>query len=202
MAHLKNENILKEEILNDARGKAVRIIKKAGQNAEKVRKEAGEKADVETARILEAAQRRADIERNKILAGTDIEIKKNRLAGMDAFLEEIADEAIKQLESLKGKQAAEILCRSLEKGLAQLGEQQVTVAIAPGADEETVKKILKEQKISAEIENLQELALPEIIITARNGALRFESVFRKMYKANKDTFLRAVYSVVFGGKHG
>ncbi|MCK4908154.1 MAG: V-type ATP synthase subunit E [Spirochaetes bacterium] len=194
-----NGNILKKEIINDARNKAVRIISKAEKECAAIIIKAEEKSKKECDSIFERVKAKAEIESNKILAGTNLEIKRNRLSKVNLFLEGIVKEALDRISEIKGQAAEGILEKNINNALAALSENEVQIIVSKDIAEDIIHNIMKKNKIKFSIKKSDKLFSSEVIVNSRDGFLRYESVFLNNYKSNKDIILKPVYKILFGG---
>jgi len=117
-----------EEIKNDARKKADRIAHKAEREAAEIREKAEREAEAARLEILQSAQKKADAERNVILATVAVDAKRiemdvKELAVNQAFYE--AEEKIK----LREFDYLQSLSRLIAAAAKELGDDELRVAL-------------------------------------------------------------------------
>jgi len=87
------QDVLREEILADARRQAERTVRRAEREAEDALQEARKEADADRASRRDAARREAERRRNLVLAAIPVEEARMRAQRTEEVLEAIRDEA-------------------------------------------------------------------------------------------------------------
>jgi len=195
-------NVLKEEILNDARKKAERILKKAQKEAASVLVSANKEAASLETDIIKRAEVRAKLEANKISAGTGLEIKNIRLSQVNAFLKETAAAALQKLQTKSHDTMEPFLLDSGEKGAAALREQELLLHTAKGAPLKKISALLKKAEIQFTTTEDENLHPGEIILETIDKHKRYEAVFSRIYEGEEEALLRVMYGAFFGGTDG
>ena len=91
------QDVLREEILADARRQAERTVRRAERDAEDALAQARKEADADRDSRLDAARREAERRRNLILAAVPVEEARMRAQRIEEVLEAIRDEARRSL---------------------------------------------------------------------------------------------------------
>lgn len=91
------QDVLREEILADARRQAERTVRRAERDAEDALQKARKEADADTAARLEAARHEADRHRNLVLATVPVEEARMRARQTEETLDAVRNEAREQL---------------------------------------------------------------------------------------------------------
>jgi len=87
------QDVLREEILADARRQAERTVRRTERDAEDALSQARKEADADLASRLDAARREAERRRNLVLAAIPVEEARMRAQRVEEVLEAIRDEA-------------------------------------------------------------------------------------------------------------
>ena len=91
------QDVLRKEILADARRQAERTVRRAEHDAEDVLAQTRKEADADRASRLDAARREADRRRNLILATVPVEEARMRARQTEETLDAVRDEARERL---------------------------------------------------------------------------------------------------------
>ncbi|HUU32148.1 MAG TPA: V-type ATP synthase subunit E family protein [Phycisphaerae bacterium] len=91
------QDVLREEILADARRQVERTVRRAEHAAEDALQKAQKEADADRASRLDAARREAERRRNLVLAAVPVEEARMRAQRIEEALEAIRDEARRRL---------------------------------------------------------------------------------------------------------
>ncbi|HET6442666.1 MAG TPA: V-type ATP synthase subunit E family protein [Phycisphaerae bacterium] len=91
------QDVLREEILADARRQAERTVRRAERDAEDGLQKARKEADADHASRLDAARREAERRHNLVLAAIPVEEARMRAQRVEEALEAIRDEARRKL---------------------------------------------------------------------------------------------------------
>ena len=193
--------ILTREILEDARKKAARIIQKAEKDAASLVKETSRQCDAIRSELGSAADKKALLEANKITAGAGLECKRLRLARVNVFLEELAEEGLTRLEAMTGAAALEVILRFLGGILPKVAAGEITLILSPDTGEAEPLAMIKKHRpdLAVSVQRDAGLFQGEFILEEEGGRLRYVVVFRDIYKLKRDGCLRAMYQVVLGG---
>ncbi|MDR1507742.1 MAG: ATPase [Treponema sp.] len=149
MEELQSTEALDREILEDARKKAFKILKTAGEN------EAASKSawDKKLAKALREAEdnyrRRGDNESREIMARLPLDRRRIRLEKIQGFLSAAMDAFLRSLDREK---ILSVLERELSGRLASCGEEGSCTILYRGLDpdelDRVVKKVLKREPLS------------------------------------------------------
>jgi len=111
---------LTDEVLADARQKAERARRRGAREAEEVRERLEGEGRAAAGEWLSAARRQAQAAREQILATTEIEVQRERLASLEAELQKAYESAVEELSHLDSGRAREALLRLALEALKQL----------------------------------------------------------------------------------
>lgn len=197
----ERSRVLAEEILEDARKKAARILKKAEKEARDAERKAAAECERLTSELGEEAAVRAELEANKIRAGAGLECKRLRLARINGYLEELAEEGLQRLERLSGSEAEAVRSRQVEAALSQARSANALLRLSPDADAEKVLALAASVNPAVEVKVEREEALfpAEFILEEEGGRVRYTAVFREMFPLERERCFRAMYAELFGG---
>ena len=108
------QDVLRKEILADARRQAERTVRRAERDAEDAIQKARKEAGADRASRLDAARREAERRRNLILAAIPVEEARMRARRIEEALEAVHDETRRRLaERGPGGAGGEDYCRTL-----------------------------------------------------------------------------------------
>jgi len=103
MPNEKAREVLAEEILEDARDRAERALARGKAEAEKIMAEARSEAKAEAEKIRAEAEHRAKRRADMIVRTVDQEVARRKLRARETVVQQVLDEAKKQLDALGGE---------------------------------------------------------------------------------------------------
>lgn len=115
-----SHELLREEILADARRQAQRVVRKAEREAEALITKATAEAEAERGRRLEAARAAADNQRAVMLATVPVEIGRMRAARVERELLALRDQVRARLVARQGFDYGEALVRLAAEALGRM----------------------------------------------------------------------------------
>jgi len=125
-----NEKLLSDEILQDARTKAERALKKADRQAKKIIADAERDAEASLDKAREAARQRAQRIANSIIASLEQEVRRDRLDAQETELSKLFDSALDRLHGRSGYDAAGVLAGLAAETVKALGGDSVILGLA------------------------------------------------------------------------
>jgi len=128
MTHTAGYDALVEEIKNDARKKAERIVHKAEREAAGIGEKAKREADAAREEILQSAQKKAEAEKNVILATVAVDAKRTEMDVKELPVSQAFDEAGKKLER-REFDYPESAARLIAAAAKELGDEELRVAL-------------------------------------------------------------------------
>jgi vacuolar-type H+-ATPase subunit E/Vma4 len=120
MEVLKTDDKLREEIINDAKVKTDRILKKAQAEAEEIEKSSLEQIDKVDGEYKTSIQKEIDLEVKKIFASVDIEVKKKTLEITGNHIDDIFNKIKKSIEDGKLISYKDFILKLIQKASSEL----------------------------------------------------------------------------------
>jgi V/A-type H+-transporting ATPase subunit E len=111
MPNEKAQEALAGEIVEDARKRAERATARAKAEIEKIKAAAKAEADAEAEKIRADADRRAKRRAEMIVRTVDQEVARRKLRAREAVVQQVVDEAGKQLDGISGDEYQRSLVR-------------------------------------------------------------------------------------------
>jgi len=127
-----SEQLLSDEILQDAQKKAERALKKADRRAKQVVADAEKDAEAALDRAREAAHRRAQRTANSIMATLEQEMRRNLLDVREAELSALFDAALDRLSDRSGYDVADVLATLAAEAVAAIDSDTIILALNAG----------------------------------------------------------------------
>ena len=123
------QDVLREEILADARRQAERTVRRAERDAEDVLAQSRKEADADRASRLDAARREAERRRNLILAAVPVEEARMRAQRVEEVLEAIRDEARRRLVERGGEEYRRTLVRLAAEAVSNMAGERFVLEL-------------------------------------------------------------------------
>ena len=123
------QNVLREEILADARRQAERTVRRAERDAEDALAQARKEADADRDSRLDAARREAERRRNLVLAAIPVEEARMRAQRIEEVLEAIRDEARRRLAERGGEEYRRTLVRLAAEAVSIMAGEQFVLEL-------------------------------------------------------------------------
>lgn len=185
MEILQSDEILREEILNDAKIKAERIIKKAKNDTDELEKNSVKQLSEFEAVFKENIQKELDQEIKLKLASVDIESNKEILKYCDDFLNEVYDDVKSNIINNKDFKYKEIIIKLIKKSAEKMDTSSYFVEI----NKDELKKISKDELLSIKLKNGR---ITEIIESNKNEILLYSSDKKLVSYISIDGFLNEI----------
>ncbi|MBN2544774.1 MAG: hypothetical protein JXB50_03190 [Spirochaetes bacterium] len=185
MEILQSDEILREEILNDAKIKAERIIKKAKNDTDELEKNSVKQLSEFEAVFKENIQKELDQEIKLKLASVDIESNKEILKYCGDFLNEVYDDVKSNIINNKDFKYKEIIIKLIKKSAEKMDTSSYFVEI----NKDELKKISKDELLSIKLKNGR---ITEIIESNKNEILLYSSDKKLVSYISIDGFLNEI----------
>ena len=123
------QDVLREEILADARRQAERTVRRAEREAEDALQKARKEADADCASRLDAARRETERRRNLVLAVIPVEEARMRAQRIEEALEAIRDEARRRLAERGGEEYRRTLVRLAAEAVSNMAGERFVLEL-------------------------------------------------------------------------
>jgi len=123
------QDVLREEILADARRQAERAVRRAEREAEDALQKARKEAEADRASRLDAARREAERRRNLILAAVPVEEARMRARRTEEVLDAIRDEARRRLAERGGEEYRRTLVRLAAEAVSNMAGERFVLEL-------------------------------------------------------------------------
>lgn len=143
------QDVLRDEILADARRQAERTLQRARKEAEGIEKKAAAELDAWRSAQLALAQAEAQRRRDLVLAGLPVETGRMRANRIESLLQSVRDEARQRLDSRDGLDVRRALVTLAAEAVRRMAGTRFSITV-PEAD----RPLLGD----AEIEAIRQLA--------------------------------------------
>lgn len=131
------QEVLRDEILADARKQADRVRRRAERDAKAIVKKARDEVEAERDARLAEARARADRTRDVVMARVPVDVARMRLERLEEALEAIHDAARRRLAERDGFDYREVVARRAAEALAAMEGEEFVFRLAP-ADRATL----------------------------------------------------------------
>jgi vacuolar-type H+-ATPase subunit E/Vma4 len=132
---MASEKALSDEILQDARRKAERVVARAHREAKRLLDEAAQAAAAAEQKALDVARQRAERAARAILATVEQDARRDLLEAQEAELRKVFDEARARLADRASYDRSAVLARLAAEAIAAMAADQVVLELDP-ADRE------------------------------------------------------------------
>jgi len=180
MDELDKGRRLSEEILAEADRKAARILGKAEREAGAILAEAKSQAAGYREKMLAEARVRAENAKQRILRGTELEIRKDSLVRYRDYCDTLIPEAAELARRQGFEMHPDWLADSLARGLAVMGEDAGSITFSQELDDVQVKALVARLRFSGMIRRDPGLAPVEAVIASGDGDLRYEILVEEL----------------------
>lgn len=194
MDELDRGRRLREEILAEADRKAARVLAKARTGAAAILEEARSSAAQAREQILAEAQQKALSEKERILRGTELEIRKDSLIRTQARLEEMIPAASERARTLGRELAPGWLENMIKEGIRIMGEEAGVLRLSSLLKPDSVGELLARTGFSGHVESDSALAPAEAVLLSQDGMVRYEILFSGLARDKE----RAMYQAALG----
>jgi len=191
--------LLARAIMTEANDEAKHILDEAKGKAEAIRKRAQEQAESERKEILERAKQDAERLRSQTSATAQLKSRSIQLEERENLLDGVFSEVRKQLETVKKRPDYGAVAAMLTReALTQLQVNQAEIH----ADEAT-RKALNLAELSKELNGQFSLSDPleegtGVVVSAAGGKLSYDNTLETRLSRLQGTLRSAVYKVLMG----
>jgi V/A-type H+-transporting ATPase subunit E len=193
--------LLARAIMVEAREEAEQLQAEARERAEAIRKRAQQEAESERNTILARAKEDADRLRSQTSATSQLKARSTLLEQREKILNEVFEEARKQLSSLKDRpDYGEIAMMLAREALTELNTSEAEVRA-----DETTQKALKLDELSRELngkftfgEKLEEGT--GVVVNAAGGKLHYDNTLETRLDRLRGSLRSSVYKLLTGEK--
>jgi vacuolar-type H+-ATPase subunit E/Vma4 len=123
------QDVLREEILADARRQAERTVHRAERDAQEALDAARKEAEADRQSRLEAARREAERRRNLLLASVPVEEARMRADRIEEALQAVRDEARRRLADRGGEDYRATLVRLAAEAVAHMAGETFVLSL-------------------------------------------------------------------------
>jgi len=124
------QDVLRDEILADAKRQEERILRRAKQEADDILAKAKAEAEKEQRERLEAARAEAQRRRDLILGTVPVEVGRMRSARIEAALESVREETARRLAAREGLDYREALVSLAAAAIASMDGRKFVIALS------------------------------------------------------------------------
>ena len=193
--------LLARTIMVEAREEAEQLKSDAKEKADAIRKRAQEQAEMERKSILDRAKEDADRLRSQSSATTQLKSRSTQLEQREKILNDVFQEARKQLDAVKNRPDYGAIASSLAReALTQLKATEAEVL----ADEST-QKVLGLDELSKELngkfsfgEKLEEGT--GVVVNTKDGKLQYDNTLETRLRRLQSSLRSSVYKTLMGEK--
>ncbi|GAB6100906.1 V-type ATP synthase subunit E [Thermococcus atlanticus] len=125
---MEGAQLIIEEINREAEQKINYILNQAKEEAEKIRAEAERRARARAEWILRKAQTQAEIEKQRIIAGAKLEVRKKKLALQEELIGEVLKALREKLMELPEEEYYRMLVDLTVQGIREINEDRVFIS--------------------------------------------------------------------------
>ncbi len=125
---MEGAQLIIEEINREAEQKINYILNQAREEAEKIRAEAERRARARAEWILRKAQTQAEIEKQRIIAGAKLEVRKKKLALQEELIGEVLKALREKLMELPEEEYYRMLVDLTVQGIREINEDRVFIS--------------------------------------------------------------------------
>jgi V/A-type H+-transporting ATPase subunit E len=127
------QEVLADEILQDARKRAERILARGRADAERVVADAQAAARAEADRIIGEARQRAEKRREMLLRSVGQEVSRRKLQAREGVVERVLEQAREQLHQLSGEAYRQAALRVALAALRRMPGEELLVQVSAPA---------------------------------------------------------------------
>jgi V/A-type H+-transporting ATPase subunit E len=195
-----------QEINREAEQKIQYILREAQEEAEKLREEARRRGEAKAEWVLRKAKTQAEIERQRIVAGAKLEVRKRKLAVQEELIRKVIDELKGRLASLSDDEYFPILVDLTAKALEEMGTDSVVVR----SNERTLKLIVErlsqfKELLREKLGKPVEVTVGEpiqtiggVVVENEDGTVRVDNTFEARIERFEGEIRARVAKALFG----
>lgn len=197
---MANLNNITSKIIEDGNKKASEIEEKAKLEGKSILDKYEKKALAKKEEILAKAKAEGLIKVERILSNSVLKIRNEKLRAKQEIVEEIFEEAIKRLSSLKDEELREFIKKSI-LNLNIDGDEEIIIREEDKdkIDYSFIQSINEELKAKGKIGNIKlnfSKTLKPGFVLSKNG-IDINNTFESLVQNNKDTLEQEVISALF-----
>ncbi|WP_456365199.1 V-type ATP synthase subunit E [Thermococcus sp.] len=124
---MEGAELIIQEINREAEQKIQYLLEEARKNAQSLEEEARRRGQSKAEWILRKAKTQAEIEKQRIIAGAKLEVRKKKLAVQEELIGEVMKAVKERLSGLSDEDYFETLLGLTKEAVGELGVQRVVV---------------------------------------------------------------------------
>lgn len=206
MASNTPQDVLQQEILTDGKRRAERILEAANQEAEKtVATRRAALAD-EVGKILEEGRQRGEKRADMVLRTVGQEVERRKLMAREALIQEVLDEAARQVGSLSGQAYEDLLVGLAAEAIRNMCAESFTVQFLSRREEKLnvaslggkVQSILagEGRKVAVRAEDERGSA-GGVIVLSVDGRLRWDNTIHARLRRLRGAIRQRIAPILF-----
>ncbi len=195
-----------QEINREAEQKIQYTLKKAQEEAEKIKGEAKKRAEARAEWILRKAQTQAEIERQRIVAGAKLEVRKKRLEVQEELIQKVINALHERLSQLPDGEYFSMLIDLTSEAVNELKTPRVVIL----SNERTLR-LLDDRRdefveaLAGKTGRTVELQLGEpvgtiggVIVESEDGSVRVDNTFEARMERFESDLRARIAKSLFG----
>jgi len=147
MEVIKGDDKLRDEILNDAKNKAEKILKKANKDAEEIIKNIDVEIENYEKDTASLTMKSIEEERKKIFASIDIDVKKRRLSYVGNIIDEIFNSVKDSIIKGKIQDPKGFISTLIKRSFDEMGSGSYNVEVGKLEDIKLTEKEIRDIKL-------------------------------------------------------
>jgi vacuolar-type H+-ATPase subunit E/Vma4 len=207
MPNEKAQEVLAEEILEDARKRAARALARSKAEAAKIKTDAEAEAKAEAEKIRAEAEQRAKRRAEMIVRTVEQEVARRKLRAREAVVQQVMDEAKKQLDALSGDEYRRSVVRLAVAAMRAMPCEEFHALVSARSEDKIepaqlvaeMEKALQGQgrKVFIEVDLRADLAKGAVVKSA-DGRLQWDNTFDSRLKRLRSGLRRRIVPGLFG----
>lgn len=207
MSNEKAQQILAEEIVEDARKRAERTIARTQAEVEKIVAQARADAEAQAKKIRTEAEQRARRKAEMIVRMVDQEVARRKLRAREAVVQQVLDEAKKRLDAMSGDEYKRSLIQLAAAAMREMPCEEFLVHVSTQAEDHIAPawlvaemgKALSEHGRKALIQVELRADLPKgVVVKSVDGRLQWDNTFDTRLKRLRAGLRRRIVPGLFG----
>jgi len=202
MTENAGHDALIEEIQNDASKKADRIVRKAEREAAEIREKAKREADAIRAEMSQGAQKKAEAEKNVILATIAVDAKRIEMDVKELPVSQAFDAAGEKLER-REFDYPESAARLIAAAARELGDEELRVALCE-KDFETLDQAalaegvtqLLEKPVQLQFEHDASISSGGVVVKSEDGRRICDNTYTARMRRLRDDIRRDAAKII------
>jgi len=195
-----------QEINREAEEKIRYILEEARKEAERIREEARKRAEARAEWVLRKARTQAETEKQRIIAGARLEVRKKRLEVQESLIREVISALRDRLAELGDEEYFPMLVDLTAEALKELGVEKAVLR----SNERTLKLLearLQEFRggVSSKLGREVEIHLGEpiattggILVETQDGSVRVDNTFEARIERFESELRAKIAGALFG----